>query len=222
MAADAARRARERSRCAAASPVSPAQADRGVACRHRAARRQGQDRMQCTARRSPSGRAPEALRNWLGEARSAARARPIEAQMMKAPAATAARSRSRVGHIVIRRKRAASSGRRRWRHRMERIDPRRAGLGRRARRRRALGRRRRDRRRAAGLVLFAPASWLARAIASSTGAGSSSPMPTARSGRAAPSGARGRPRQPRREHLPGRLEWKLAPRLYGVELAARQ
>jgi len=74
-----------------------------------------------------------------------------------------------------------------------------------------------------GLVLFAPAAWLAKAVASATNQrlvfadargtiwnGSAVPILTG--------GADSRDAS----YLPGRLEWTLSPRLYGVELAARQ
>jgi general secretion pathway protein N len=73
-----------------------------------------------------------------------------------------------------------------------------------------------------GLVAFAPASWLAGAIASASGhrlvladsrgsvwAGSAVVVLT------------GGPDSRDATYLPGRLEWKLAPRWYGVDLAAR-
>ena len=74
----------------------------------------------------------------------------------------------------------------------------------------------------AGVVFFAPASWLASAIASSTG------------GRLVLADARGTvwagsavavlaggPDSRDASFLPGRLEWTLAPRWYGFDLAAR-
>jgi general secretion pathway protein N len=74
----------------------------------------------------------------------------------------------------------------------------------------------------AGVVLFAPASWLASAIASAT------------NGRLVLADARGSiwsgsavavlaggPDSRDATYLPGRLEWTLAPRWYGVDLAAR-
>jgi len=75
----------------------------------------------------------------------------------------------------------------------------------------------------AGVVLFAPASWLTGAIASAT------------SGRLVLADARGTvwsgsavavlaggPDSRDASFLPGRLEWTLAPRWYGFELVARQ
>ena len=139
---------------------------RGAARRDRAARRQGQARAPGRPRRrSPSPASPfEALRDWLGEARSAARARPVEAQLLKA------RHRlQRLDHrqprrrLVIRTQaQPPALGADRRRHRLERVDPRRAGLGRGARRRGALGRRRRARSACSSAwSLFAPAAWLA-------------------------------------------------------------
>ena len=74
-----------------------------------------------------------------------------------------------------------------------------------------------------GLVLFAPAAWLAKAVASASNqslllvdtrgtiwSGSAVPILTG--------GADSRDAS----YLPGRLEWTLSPRLYGVELAVRQ
>lgn len=75
----------------------------------------------------------------------------------------------------------------------------------------------------AGLVLFAPATWLASAVASATQqrlllaeargtiwSGSAIPVLTG--------GADSRDAS----FLPGRLEWSLSPRLYGAQLAVRQ
>jgi len=74
-----------------------------------------------------------------------------------------------------------------------------------------------------GLVLFAPAAWLAKGVASATNqrllltdvrgsiwSGSAVPVLTG--------GADSRDAS----YLPGRLEWTLSPRFYGVEVAARQ
>ncbi|MEO8921391.1 MAG: type II secretion system protein N [Caldimonas sp.] len=74
-----------------------------------------------------------------------------------------------------------------------------------------------------GLVLFAPAAWLAQALASASDqrfiladargtiwSGSAVPVLTGGAGSRDAS------------TLPGRLEWTLSPRLYGAELAARQ
>jgi general secretion pathway protein N len=74
-----------------------------------------------------------------------------------------------------------------------------------------------------GLVLFAPAAWLAKAVASATNQRLllADARGTIWSGSAVPvltGGADSRDAS----YLPGRLEWTLAPRLYGVELAARQ
>ncbi|MEP7302607.1 MAG: type II secretion system protein N [Caldimonas sp.] len=75
----------------------------------------------------------------------------------------------------------------------------------------------------AGLVLFAPAAWLARAVA--TWSNERLLLTDARgtiwSGSAVPiltGGADSRDASV----LPGRLEWTLSPRFYGVELGARQ
>jgi general secretion pathway protein N len=75
----------------------------------------------------------------------------------------------------------------------------------------------------AGFVFFAPAAWLAKAVASASDqrllladahgtiwSGSAVPILTG--------GADSRDAS----YLPGRLEWTLSPRFYGVELAARQ
>ena len=74
-----------------------------------------------------------------------------------------------------------------------------------------------------GLVLFAPAAWLAKAVASATNQRLllADARGTIWSGSAVPiltGGADSRDAS----YLPGRLEWTLSPRLYGVELAARQ
>jgi len=74
----------------------------------------------------------------------------------------------------------------------------------------------------AGLVLFAPASWLASAIASSTDGRLilADARGTVWSGSAVAVLAGG-PGSRDASSLPGRLEWTLAPRWYGAELAAR-
>ena len=74
-----------------------------------------------------------------------------------------------------------------------------------------------------GMVLFAPAAWLAKAVASATNQRLllADARGTIWSGSAVPvltGGADSRDAS----YLPGRLEWSLSPRLYGVELAARQ
>ena len=75
----------------------------------------------------------------------------------------------------------------------------------------------------AGIVLFAPASWLASAIASSTGGRLvlADTRGTVWSGSAVAVLAGG-PDSRDASFLPGRLEWTLAPRWYGFDLAARQ
>jgi general secretion pathway protein N len=75
----------------------------------------------------------------------------------------------------------------------------------------------------AAFVLFAPASWLAQAVASSTGQRLllADARGTIWSGSAVPV-LTGGPDSRDATFLPGRLEWTLAPRWYGVELAARQ
>jgi general secretion pathway protein N len=75
----------------------------------------------------------------------------------------------------------------------------------------------------AGLVLFAPASWLASAVASSTGGRLvlADTRGTIWSGSAVAVLAGG-PDSRDATSLPGRLEWTLAPRWYGFDLAARQ
>ena len=74
-----------------------------------------------------------------------------------------------------------------------------------------------------GLILFAPAAWLAKAVASATNQRLvlADARGTIWSGSAVPiltGGADSRDAS----YLPGRLEWTLMPRFYGVELAARQ
>ena len=74
-----------------------------------------------------------------------------------------------------------------------------------------------------GLILFAPAAWLAKAVASATNQRLvlADARGTIWSGSAVPiltGGADSRDAS----YLPGRLEWTLLPRFYGVELAARQ
>jgi general secretion pathway protein N len=74
-----------------------------------------------------------------------------------------------------------------------------------------------------GLVLFAPAAWLAQAVAAATNQRLvlADARGTIWSGSAVPvltGGADSRDAST----LPGRLEWTLAPRLYGVELTAQQ
>ena len=74
-----------------------------------------------------------------------------------------------------------------------------------------------------GLVVFAPAAWLAKAVASASDQRLllSDARGTIWSGSAVPvltGGAGSRDAS----YLPGRLEWTLSPRFYGVELAARQ
>jgi general secretion pathway protein N len=75
----------------------------------------------------------------------------------------------------------------------------------------------------AAFVLFAPASWLARAVASSTDERLilADARGTVWSGSAVAVLAGG-PGSRDATFLPGRVEWTLAPRWYGVELAARQ
>ncbi len=75
----------------------------------------------------------------------------------------------------------------------------------------------------AGFVLFAPAAWLASAVASATGQRLilSDARGTVWSGSAVPvltGGAESRDAA----FLPGRLEWTLSPRLYGFQVQARQ
>ncbi len=74
-----------------------------------------------------------------------------------------------------------------------------------------------------GLVLFAPAAWLAKAVASASDQRLllSDARGTIWSGSAVPvltGGADSRDAS----YLPGRLEWTLSPRFYGVEFSARQ
>ena len=73
-----------------------------------------------------------------------------------------------------------------------------------------------------GLVAFAPASWLASAVASATGQRLvlADARGTIWSGSAVAVLAGG-PDSRDATYLPGRLEWSLAPRWYGVDLAAR-
>ena len=75
----------------------------------------------------------------------------------------------------------------------------------------------------AGLVLFAPAAWLARAVASASDQRLilADARGTIWSGSAVPvltGGADSRDAS----YLPGRLEWTLSPRFYGAEFAVRQ
>ena len=75
----------------------------------------------------------------------------------------------------------------------------------------------------AGFVFFAPAAWLAKAVASASDQRLllADARGTIWSGSAVPiltGGADSRDAS----YLPGRLEWTLSPRFYGVELAARQ
>ena len=74
----------------------------------------------------------------------------------------------------------------------------------------------------AGIVLFAPAAWLASAIASATGGRLvlADTRGTVWSGSAVAVLAGG-PDSRDASFLPGRLEWTLAPRWYGFDLAAR-
>ena len=74
-----------------------------------------------------------------------------------------------------------------------------------------------------GLVAFAPASWLAHAIASATSQRLvlADARGTIWNGSAVAVLAGG-PDSRDATYLPGRLEWTLAPRWYGVDLAARQ
>ena len=74
----------------------------------------------------------------------------------------------------------------------------------------------------AGVVLFAPASWLESAIASATGGRLllADTRGTIWSGSAVAVLAGG-PDSRDASSLPGRLEWTLSPRWYGVEVAAR-
>ena len=150
----------------AASPVPTAAGEHRAARRDRAARQQApSSRSRATAPSSPSPASQfDALRGWLGEARSAARARPVEAQLVKAATGySGSITVSLGGRLMIRRKR----NRQLWAptvasHRLERVDARRAGLGRRARRRGALGRSpARSSASSSACVLFAPAAWLA-------------------------------------------------------------
>lgn len=73
-----------------------------------------------------------------------------------------------------------------------------------------------------GLVVFAPASWLASAIASATGQRLilADARGTVWSGSAVAVLAGG-PDSRDAAYLPGRLEWTLTPRWYGVDVAAR-
>jgi general secretion pathway protein N len=75
----------------------------------------------------------------------------------------------------------------------------------------------------AGIVLFAPAAWLASAVASATGQRLilADARGTVWSGSAVPV-LTGGPESRDAAYLPGRLEWSLSPRLYGVEVAVRQ
>ena len=74
-----------------------------------------------------------------------------------------------------------------------------------------------------GLFAFAPAAWLAQAVASATDGRLilADARGTIWSGSAVPVLAGG-PDSRAASFLPGRLEWKLSPRWYGIKLAARQ
>jgi len=74
-----------------------------------------------------------------------------------------------------------------------------------------------------GIVLFAPAAWLASAVASASNQHIllAEAQGTIWSGSAVPVLAGGAGSRDA-STLPGRLEWTLAPRLYGLELALRQ
>ena len=169
----------------------------------------------------------EALRDWLGEARSAARARPIEAQLLKARVRLQRLDLGRHGGQP--RDRAASA----TAALVSRPSPPPAGasrrspsrLGRGARRRGALGRRRRARSASlAGLVLFAPAAWLASAVASATDERLilADARGTIWSGSAV-AGPHRRRRQPRRQlRCPAASSGRSRRAGYGVEVAARQ
>jgi general secretion pathway protein N len=75
----------------------------------------------------------------------------------------------------------------------------------------------------AGLVLFAPAAWLAQYVATATSQRLilADAQGTIWSGSAVPVLAGGAGSHDA-SSLPGRLEWTLSPRLYGLELAARE
>ncbi len=75
----------------------------------------------------------------------------------------------------------------------------------------------------AGLVLFAPAAWLAQYVAGATNQRLilADAQGTIWSGSAVPVLAGGAGSRDA-SSLPGRLEWTLSPRLYGLELAARE
>lgn len=74
-----------------------------------------------------------------------------------------------------------------------------------------------------GLIVFAPAAWLAQAVVSSTDGRLilADARGTIWSGSAVPVLAGG-PDSRAASFLPGRLEWTLSPRWYGLQLAARQ
>ncbi|MEP7140207.1 MAG: type II secretion system protein N, partial [Caldimonas sp.] len=74
-----------------------------------------------------------------------------------------------------------------------------------------------------GLLAFAPAAWLAQAVLSSTDGRLilSDARGTIWSGSAVPVLAGG-PDSRAASYVPGRLEWTLSPRWYGLQLAARQ
>ncbi len=75
----------------------------------------------------------------------------------------------------------------------------------------------------AGFIFFAPATWLASAIASATGDRLilADARGTVWSGSAV-AVLSGGPQSRDASFVPGRVEWSLSPRLYGAELAARQ
>ena len=74
-----------------------------------------------------------------------------------------------------------------------------------------------------GFIVFAPAAWLAQAVASATDQRLilADARGTVWSGRAV-AVLTGGPQSRDAAFLPGRIEWSLSPRLYGAEMAARQ
>ena len=139
------------SRCAARRRCRPTQAARRVARRDRAPRRQGQARAPGRPRDADLHRRAVREACAPGSARRAARARarPVEAQLLKGAGGYS-------GSISLtlagaprdpQQTQSPALGADRRVDRLERVDARRAGLGRGARRRAALGDRRRDLRR---------------------------------------------------------------------------
>ena len=202
---------------------------RGAARRDRAARRQGaSSRCRAIAPRSRFTGVPfESLRTWLGEARSAARARPVEAQLLQgrrrlqrldlAHPGGQPRDRARKRNRQLWSPTVASTG---WSEstlaEQAWVEARGAAV------RWAVAGAHRRRRSSASSPSRRRPGWRS-AVASSTGQ-RLRPRRRARHGLVGQRRRRcstGGPGSRDATSLPGRLEWTLAPRWYGVELAAR-